>query len=190
MHAPNALHHEIKEEAMTNHGRLVKVMFSLMAAMTVGAFILLTLEGKPIKPMDYRLSSELKTPLDAVYQALATKNGIEQGRWQEIEISFHANPDNWTPHAPPSGTLALDYHFVVFSGLEQYDGLIATTSRWTRQLACLNSEDSRNTHNTVKIALIGDPVLRNRTPKQDRQLEELVSNLIRHCDRNMKVYWK
>lgn len=190
MQAINAWDIEIKEEPMANQGRLVKVMFSLIAAMTLGAFILLTLEGKPIKPMDYSLSSELKTPLDPVYQALATDTGIEPDRWQEIEISFYPNHNSWNADTEPSGSLALDYHFVVSNGLGQSDGLISTTSRWTRQLACLDSDDSRNMQKIIKIALIGDPVMRNRTPKQDRQLEVLVSNLIRHCFRDMKIHWK
>ena len=175
---------------MTNHGRLVKVLFSLMAAMTIGAFILLTLEGKPITPMDYSLSSELNTSLGPAYRALSTETPMERGRWQEIEISFYSNPEGWTPDGQLAGPMAIDYHFLVSNGPDQYDGLITTTPRWVRQLACLDSDETRNTHETVKIALIGDPVTRNRTPKQDRQLEELVSNLIRHCRCDMKISWK
>ena len=67
---------------MVSQGRLTKVMLTLIAAMTAGSLLLLTLEGKPIKPMAFSLSSQ--TQLTSVENALCTETGIKPDYWKNL----------------------------------------------------------------------------------------------------------
>jgi len=168
----------------------MKVLLCLMAAMTTGTFVLLTLEGQPIKPMEYSLSSEIRSPFTPVHQTLGTEKGIDLGRWEKIAISYCPDDGSLTPDQQLTGSLALNYHFVISNGPGEHDGTIIASPRWTYQLACLNPDEMSNNQNTIKIGLIGDPLTRQRSPKQERRLEALVSSLIRHCHADLQVVWQ
>ena len=47
-----------KDVRMSDQGRLAKVMLVLVVSMTIGALVLLSLQGSPIKPMPFSLSSQ------------------------------------------------------------------------------------------------------------------------------------
>ena len=168
----------------------MKVLLCLVASMTTGTFILLSFEGRPIKPMEFSLSSEIQAPLKPVHQALGTEQGIALGRWKRIEISYQQDNGFPVDGEHLSGPLALEYHFVISNGPDANDGTIIATPRWTHQLACIDTINPSLAQETIRICLIGDPLLRERTPKQERRLEALVSSLIRHCNAQLQVQWR
>lgn len=176
---------------MENQGRLIKVIFLLMITMTVGALLLLALEGKPIKPMSsYNLFSQTK--LSSVYNALGTEAGIEPGLWQNFEIRFEDNNGRLTAQSGPTRGLLNDYHFVISDGSDDRDGHIYATSLWANQMAV--SPDRLNDSRTIQICLIRPQGYADKsisTSKQARQLETLLTSLIKHCQMSdPKIYWE
>ena len=165
---------------MTGRGRLAKVMFALMAAMTAGALLLLTLEGKPIS-WGWGYSLVTHAELNSVDTVLKTELGIDNARWRQLEISYRRCQRQLAPPRELTGSLAMAYHFVLCDGVTGPDGLIIPTPRWRRQLACLNHNNAADASQTIKICLIGDPSHPQRTADQHLQIEALVKRLESYC---------
>ncbi len=172
-----------------DQGRVTRVMFSLMAAMVAGSAILLTLEGKPIKPMAFSLSSQTQNSLDSVHAALGASAGIQPEKWDRIEISYRSNQGQLSDNQGVTGSLALEFHFVISDGTAGNDGQIFGSHRWTRQLACLDLDNQFEPMGAIRICIIGDPKDPQYTPEQARQLENLASTLIRSCQKDLQIYW-
>jgi len=172
---------------MLNHVRLTKVMVVLMVAMTAGALILLTLQGRPIKPMPFSLSRQVR--LTAIDDALGTEAGIELGRWKRIHVAYELNNGRLSASRPMTPDLAFGYHFVIADAATGCDGRIFTSSRWVRQLTCLPTrsvEDSR----TIGICILVEPGQTQGSARQERQRHALIANLIEHCQIKPRVLWK
>ena len=175
-----------REAEMVSQGRMVRVMVLLMAAMTAGALVLLALEGKPIKPMAFSLSSQ--TRLRSAHVALATKAAIEPGRWEDqIEVSYACNNGALSSQVGPA--LSMNYHFVISDGSVGQDGQIFATTRWTKQLGCPVPGDSPQANHTIRICLICDGAPADPSPRQRQQLETLVCSLGKHCQTEPKIKW-
>jgi hypothetical protein len=172
---------------MTDQGRFLKVMFALMGSMTLGALILLGLEGKPIQPMAFSLSST--TQLAPAQSALGTESGISQGQWRRIEIEYSNGQSEMNCASGPTGRLAREYHFIISNGQSGGDGEIFATHRWTKQRACLNKEMKPGENSAIRICLLDNNQQRHSTPRQASQLESLVQSLIRNCDKDLEVRW-
>lgn len=172
---------------MVNQGRLAKVMFFLMAAMTCGALVLLALQGEPIKPMGFSLASQAYlTRLDELLQ---TDNGIDKGRWQRVEICFRrSDAAQVSAEQGLTGDLALKFHFVLSDGTVGRDGQIFASHRWSRQLSCFPLSRP-NAANAIRICLLGDPADPSRTAGQDRSLDLLVNGLVRRCRIESETLW-
>ena len=171
---------------MVDQGRLAKVIFSLMAAMTGGALLLLALEGKPIKPMAYSLSSQ--TELTGLNDALGLEAGIDPAPWNRIEITYRANDGQLSDEYDLTGKLAMQYHFVVSDGSAGADGHVFTSPRWNRQLPCLPLDDI-DARRVIKMCIIADPASPYQTPSQARNLENLVDRLRRQCHVDAGIVW-
>ena len=170
---------------MLDQGRLAKVMFALLAAMIGGAFLLLALEGKPIKPMAFSLSSQ--TQLTTAYDALDTKTTLNGSRWNRIEVCCRPNDGQLTARHGLTGDLALKFHFVIADAAAGDDGAVFTSPRWTHQRATINCPPERT--KTIRICLIGNPTNPLRTSAQARSLDQLLNSLVRHCDIKSRVVW-
>ena len=164
---------------MVNQGRLIKVMLLLVAAMTGGALILLGLEGKPIKPMAYSLSSQAQ--LSPVHKVLDIDVGVELRRWERVEYCYRANKGGLSSRFGLTGTLAMSNHFVISDGGVGKDGQIYTSVRWRRQLACQGAGGRRYGQGVVRICVISSTAYPEGTPRQDQRLVSLVSNLTKQC---------
>ena len=171
---------------MLDQGRLAKVMFALLAAMTGGAFLLLAFEGKPIKPMAFSLSSQ--TQLTTVYDAIDTQTTLNNGRWNRIEVCCRPNHGQLTDRHGLTGDLALKFHFVIADAdAAEEDGAVVTSSRWTRQISTIDCQPEKS--RTIRICLIGNPANPLRTSAQARSLDQLLNSLVRHCDIKSRVVW-
>ena len=166
---------------MADQGRLVRVIFLLMAAMTAGALVLLALEGKPIKPMSYSLSGQAR--YSTVHKVLGAESGIESDRWQRVEVFHRSNnaPDGRLSALGPVGSFAMEYHFVISNGGVGRDGQIYASPRWIRQENCLAWPDNPAPNGVIRICLIAQPEEPSGTPSQRSQLQSLVASLKRHC---------
>jgi hypothetical protein len=164
---------------MSNQGRLIKVMLLLIAAMTAGALVLLGLEGKPIKPMAYSLSSQAR--LSPLHTALDTESGLTPGRWQQIEYTYLKNAGQLTSRFGPTGSLATGYHFIISDGSVGNDGQIFPSLRWRRQLSCQKPDGSSCGNGNIRICVIRSRAFPTGTPQQNRRLVNLVSKLTKNC---------
>jgi len=175
-----------KDVVVTNQGRLLRVLAVLVASMTVGALVLFTLEGRPIKPMAFSLSRQ--TQLRSVHSVLDTEPGIGLAEWDRIEIDTRPSQGELSVRDGLVGRLALAYHFVISDGSIGRDGQIYASHRWTKQLACHLPEAS-GLAKTIRICLVTDPQKSGTTGRQARQLEDLVSTLVHYCQIEPQVIW-
>ena len=172
---------------MHHQARLPKVMLTLVLAMSAGALILLALEGKPIQPMPFSLSSQGQ--FTAVESALKTETPIRADHWRRIDVSYRADPGQ-LPQYGLTGELAVMYHFVIANVNGKQSSCIYSSRQWTKQLPCLGSENSPRDRQTIKICLLtnnpGQPV---STSSQVRQLQKLVDYLIKDCQIEPNLVW-
>lgn len=177
---------QFKDVLVTNQGRLLKVLVALVASMTVGALVLFTLEGRPIKPMAFSLSRQ--TQLRSVEHMLGTEPGVGLAGWDRIEIDTRAGQGELSVRDGVGGTLAMEYHFVISDGSTGKDGEIYATRRWTKQLSCYLPGGS-GLAKTIRICLLTDGQDSGTTGRQARQLEDLVSTVAHYCQIEPQVIW-
>lgn len=173
---------------MGSHGRLITVIVVLMVSMTGGALVLLALEGKPIKPMAFSLSSEIQ--MRSINQVMGTDAGIQAGRWKRVEICYEASKEHPMKGDQLSPGLTMQYHFIIGDGRNGQDGEVYASHRWIKQYSCLDPAINQSDEGTIRVCLMGNPSVHRSTPRQARQLETLVSNLNRHCGTDFPVSWK
>ncbi len=172
---------------MMNQGRLVTVIITLMVSMTVGAVILLALEGTPLKPMAFSLSSE--TRLANSPSTLVTDSKIQPERWQSIEVAYEP-ADQLAPwNGQLSPRLARQYHFVIDNGRCGADGQIYASCGWLEQSPAFDPIRQTSLDGLVRICLLAPSGRHQSTPQQARQLEALIFTLQRHCGHEFPVRW-
>ena len=121
---------------MSDQGRLIKVLVSLLISMTVGAVVLMVLHGNPPSAGPFCLSSYYR--LNPVKDAVSSRVGQSPERWNCIEIYYsNTSAGNVKQLASLGGLKEADdinCHFVVCNGLGGEDGQIEATERWQRQI--------------------------------------------------------
>lgn len=175
-------------------------MLLLMAAMTAGALMLLALQGKPIKPMAFSLSSQIQlTAAPNLLDAQLSTPTIDPDLWRRIEICYRTSnaPEALAPVAAQQGlaaALALEYHFVIDSGhAGGLDGQIYVSSAWTEQRPCLYRSDRLDLptpQDTIRICLIRGAQQTAATSAQGQQLEALMSSLTSNCRTEPTIIWQ
>ena len=161
---------------MNNQGRLINAIVILTVSMTVGTLLLLVLEGKPLTPVAFSLSSSSEINTSVSRETVGTKNGILPDAWEKIEISY-INSAREIANSRTTGNLDLANHFVICNGSNgTIDGQILATTTWYNQK---NVNDPLNS-NVIKICMITDSSYKP-TPWQFNKLESLVKCLARHC---------
>jgi len=172
--------HWDKDVRVSDQGRLTKVMLLLIMAMTVGALVLLGLEGKPIKPMPFSLATQGQ--LTSINTAMGTDVGIEPGRWQRLEVSYRTPLAQMNLEDGLTGEYATAYHFIISDENSGRDGQIYASDRWTKQLSCLHPTQGPYNRQTIRICLLcRDSGHRTGSDLQAQQLQKLVSNLVKNC---------
>ena len=162
-------------------------MITLVLAMSAGALILLALEGKPIQPMPFSLSSQGQ--FTAVESALKTDTPIRPERWRRIDVSYRADPGQ-LPQYGLTGELAVRYHFVIANVISNQSSCIYSSHRWTKQLPCTGPENGPRDQQTIKICLLtNNPNQPVSTSSQVRQLQKLVDYLIKDCQIEPNLVW-
>jgi len=174
---------------MHHQGRLLKVMLTLVVAMTSGSLILLALEGKPIQPLPYSLSTE--TLLNPVETALQTEIPIELGRWRRIDVSYQSNQGQFSPQLGLTGEYEQKYHIIIPDESTEPNNHIYSTYRWTKQLPCFDPPNGLVNQQVIKICLLTDNNTQNAcSPIQVRQLQNVVDYLIKTCDIEPNIRWR
>ncbi|MCF7958202.1 MAG: hypothetical protein K9M57_07130 [Phycisphaerae bacterium] len=163
---------------MLNQGRLIKVMLLLMMAMTAGALILFALEGQPIKPTAFSLSSQNRMP--EIRKILGIQHGVKLGPWRDVEITYDANEGQLTPTGRLNGSFSSQYHLVINSATINGQGPIFASQKWSLQSPCHIPDYSAATRQTIRICVIKTPDSQNGTSRQARLLDSLLTYLVKH----------
>lgn len=163
---------------MFNQGRLIKVMLLLMMAMTAGALILFALEGQPIKPTAFSLSSQNRMP--EIRKTLGIQHDVDLGPWRDIEITYEANNGQLTRDGRLTGSFSSQYHLVINSATINEQGPIFASQKWSVQSPCHIPDYSSATRQTIRICVIKTSDCENGTSRQARLLDTLLTYLVRH----------
>ncbi len=167
---------------MKDHSRTLKILVSLVASMTVGGGVLMLLDRQGPSQGAFSLASY--TRLDSVENALA-HNG-QTYAWDRIEVFYSQTPagtlDTYAQWKQLSSTDELNFHFMIYNGLESTDGLIVSTNRWLKQRPCLPNKEWYGTSQTIRICVIGDGVKNLATDSQIRRTWNLIDKLKRRMN--------
>lgn len=156
------------------HNRTVAVLFTLLAAMTGGAVVLMALDGYAPSKAAYSLSSYLK--LDPIDQVVKASMIAAPADWQSIEV-FYSKTETGNAQELPllaslAGRSAQPYHFLVCNGNGGADGQIQVAPEWQRQTAFSNAA-------VIRICVIGDDRIRPATEQQIQRANSLIDTLSR-----------
>jgi hypothetical protein len=163
---------------MAVRNRSVTVLFSLIASMTLGAFILMAMDNhRPIIGA-YSLSSYLR--LDPVDEVVKNSITVHPGYWDQVQIYYSNTPGG------SAGELALltdlangtkaQFHFVVGNGNGAEDGAVQAGQFWKLQRLC------QDRNGVIRVCVISDGRAGSVSDCQLKRTGALVESLIRTFD--------
>jgi hypothetical protein len=164
---------------MVDQPRVAKVLVALLSSMTVGAFVLLSLDGRPVPAGPFSLSSY--SQLDSVSDVLQSEKAPRKGSWKAIEVSY-----SYTSGGSLSQIAALqrvggpdnvNFHFLICNGRGASDGTIVSTARWQRQLPCVQGDKWNGNEFTIRVCIVGDDAGNQPTDSQVQRLAAMVESL-------------
>lgn len=167
---------------MASRNRNVVVLFSLIASMTLGAVILMTLDNhRPIIGA-YSLSSYLR--LDPVEDVVKNTLTTTPGTWDQVEVYYSRTTAG---NAEELGLLMglangskPEFHFVVGNGNGAADGYIQAGDLWKLQRFC------QGRSGVVRVCVIGDGQGDSVTDCQIKRTQALVESLTRTFDMSLR----
>jgi len=166
---------------MVDQPRVAKVLVALLSSMTVGAFVLLALDGRPVPAGAFSLSSY--SQLDSVGDAVHSERSARKGSWNAIEVCYSYTSGGNLQQITSLNKLAsaedLNFHFLICNGRGASDGTIASTARWQRQLPCVQGDRWNGNEYTVRICVVGDDAGNQLTDSQSQRLGALIESLCR-----------
>lgn len=164
---------ETSGKIMASQNRTVAVLFTLLAAMTGGAMVLMALDNYAPSAGAYSLSSYLR--LDPVEEVVGKSLQTSPGQWVGIEVFYSQTRGGNLQELPLLAGLAggqsPQFHFLVCNGTGAEDGIIQPSPQWNQQAA--SGPDG-----IIRICVIGD----GQTPATNSQVQRtnsLVETLIR-----------
>lgn len=143
---------------MSNQPRAAKILVSLVAAMTAGAAVLMTLDHQSISAGAFSLASY--SSLGSIDDVIAAKESVKNNRWTKIEISYsNTKGGNLRQLASLSGLTNADdlnFHFLVCNNLGAIDGQIQPTEKWINQWSALPGGVWYGNTSTIRVCVIGE----------------------------------
>ena len=163
---------------MAARNRSVTVLFSLIASMTVGAFVLMAMDDhRPITGA-YSLSSYLR--LDPAEEVVKNTLTVNSGHWDQVQIYYSntsgGNADELALLTDLANGTKVQFHFMVGNGNGAEDGAIQAGEFWKLQRLC----QGRN--GIVRVCVISDGRSESVTDCQLKRTNALVESLIRTFD--------
>lgn len=164
---------------MNDQPRVAKVLVALLGAMTVGAFVLLVLEGRPVPAGAFSLSSY--SQLDSISDALQSNKAPQKGAWRSIEVSYSyttgGNPSQIAALQKLSSVDDLNFHFLICNSRGASDGRIDATARWLNQRPCVPNSKWVGDEFTIRVCIVGDDAGNRPSDTQLQRLGEVVDRL-------------
>jgi hypothetical protein len=165
---------------MTDQSRVWKVLVMLLASMTVGTVVLMSLGNTPPVSGAFSLSSYYKlTPMSKVIASTITPHA---DRWEQIEITYSKTrygDIEYLANLDGHDAASLNAHFVVCNGLgdDVSDGQILSTERWQKQQSAQPQWNWGHPEKTISIVIVANPPLTPETDYQMSRVKALVEAL-------------
>lgn len=159
---------------MASQNRTVAVLFTLLAAMTGGALVLMALDNYAPSAGAYSLSSYLR--LDPVEEVVNDTLQTETTQWAGIEVFYSQTRGGNAQELPLltslAGGKATEFHFVVCNGNGAENGSIQTSAQWKQQAVS-------GQNGVIRICVIGDEKTNSASSSQIQRTNTLVESLSR-----------
>lgn len=153
-----------------NQARTAKVLVALTASMTVGGFILMTLDNHGPARGAYSLASYLR--LDPVDKVVLDSIRGQKTAWSGIEVYYSGTNQGSLPQMLGEGKTG--FHFLVCNGKGAEDGQISFTPNWANQ-KYVDLSDS-----TIRIYVVASRNTHPVTGSQWKRTSALVDSLSRN----------
>lgn len=167
---------------MTNQSRTLRVLISFVAAMTVGAVVLMSLDRQSLPRGPFSLA--IYTNLNSIEQVASSPITLSKRNWNRVEI-YYSKTAGGTEQALEFKALRkgdANFHFFVCDGRIGSEGMIQPTKRWSRQQPCQSGGDWYGNSETIRICVIADGLRKKPTDCQVKRTNELVEALSRNLD--------
>jgi len=166
---------------MPNQARVVKVLAVLLASMTIGAIVLMTLGHNPPSAGPFSLWSYYC--LNPVKEAISTKVAQFSNRWNCIEIFYSGtesgNLESLTELNGFTDSADINCHFCLYNGFGGIDGQIQSTDRWLNQRSAIPGNNWYGSDQTIRICVIAEGTSSRPTDCQIKRIQILVEELRR-----------
>ena len=162
---------------MTEKQRTIRIWTSLVAAMTVGAIVLMAMDDHKIREGGFSLASFRK--LISIEYAVDSSVDVKSGRWDNVRVILSGtsggNVENVALSQGILDSSEANLHFLVGNGVGAQDGHIIKSDRWDKQLSC----DGLNSGKTIIVCVVADGEQTRVTDIQSQRVLELVSYFCR-----------
>jgi hypothetical protein len=153
-----------------NQARTAKVLVALTASMTVGGFILMSLDNHGPARGAYSLASYLR--LDPVDKVVLESIRTKKTAWTGIEVYYSGTTQGNMTQMLGEGKTG--FHFLVCNGHGAEDGQISFTPNWATQ-KYMEPSDS-----TIRIYVVANRATNPVTGSQWKRTSALVDSLCRN----------
>jgi hypothetical protein len=153
-----------------NQARTAKVLVALMASMTVGGFVLMTLDDHGPARGAYSLASYLR--LDPIEKVTMDSIRTQKSTWNSIEVYYSGTRQGNLTQMLSEGKTG--FHFLVCNGQGADDGKIESTPNWAQQKYAAAQDG------TIRIYVIADHNTSPVTGSQFKRTSVLVDSLSRN----------
>ncbi len=177
---------------MPNPARVVKVLATLLASMTIGAIVLMTMGHNPPSAGPFSLWAFYR--LDPIKDMICSRESQYKDRWNCIEIFYSGTKSgNLAQLASFSGASRQDdinCHFCVYNGFGGNDGQIQTTEKWQEQQSASDTNNWHGSDQTIRICVVANGRITRPTDCQIKRIQTLVEELCRTFDiKRESIFW-
>jgi hypothetical protein len=167
---------------MPNQARVVKVLATLLASMTIGAIVLMSMGHNPPSAGPFSLWSYYR--LDPVKEMINSSIAQSPDRWNWIEIFYSGtNAGNIEQIASFNGladSKDINCHFCIYNGFGGNDGQIQSTEKWQKQISAPGSNKWNGSDMAIRICIVGDGRNSRPTDCQIKRIQTLIEELRRN----------
>jgi hypothetical protein len=164
---------------MPNQARVVKVLATLLASMTIGAVVLMALGHNPPSAGPFSLWTYQR--LDPVKNAISSRAAQSPDRWNSIELHYSGTKGGNIKRLAALNRLAnpddLNCHFCLCNGNGAGDGEIQSTELWQKQWSATPGHTWYGSNRTIRICIVADGKTVYPTDSQIKRMQVLVEEL-------------
>jgi len=163
--------------------RNIRVIISLVAAMSIGALALMAVDSQSFSAGPFSLASY--THLNSTEKITGNISISDTHNFQQIHITTSNASAGSIEQFAAVNDLAnakdLNYHFVVFNGIDGIDGQICATEKWLKQRLTLSNLNQQNS-SAINICVVTGNYRAHPTDCQVKRTAALVESLARKLD--------